>query len=74
MIEAVKRKQKIMTKLEGEIHVFIDEFIQFHNRKPLKSEIVENMGDNMNIDILNKLVHKISEEKGNIIISNENNV
>ena len=74
MIEAVKRKQKIMTKLEGEIHVFIEEFINFHNRKPLKSEIIENMGDNMNIDILNKLVHKISEEKGNIIISNENNV
>lgn len=66
--ESIRRKQKIMEKLENEIKGFIKEFSDFHNRNPMRSEIVENMQDKMSPDILDRLIKKIQQE-GIVIIN-----
>jgi hypothetical protein len=67
-VESIRRKQKIMEKLENEIKGFIKEFSEFHNRNPMRSEIVENMQDKMNADVLDRLIVKIQNE-GIVIIN-----
>lgn len=65
--ESIRRKQKIMTKLEDEIKGFIKEFTEFHNRHPMRTEIIENMQDKMTPEILDKLIKKIQDEGIDII-------
>ena len=65
MVELVKKKQKIMNNYEKEIKDWMNKFEEKHNRKPLESEIIDNLQDTMNIDILNKLITKIFTELEN---------
>jgi len=68
-VESIKRKQKILSKLEDQVQSFIKDFATFHNRNPLRSEIIENMQDKMSITVLDKLIIKLSEEGSNILTS-----
>ena len=70
--ESIRRKQKIMSKLEDQIKAFIKEFCEFHNRPPMKGEIIENMQDKINAETLENLINKISNEGG--LTSGETNV
>jgi hypothetical protein len=72
--ESIKRKQKILSKLEDQVRDFIKEFASFHNRNPLRDEIIENMQDKMSSTILDKLIIKLSDEGSIILTSGENNV
>jgi len=73
-VESIKRKQKIMSKLEDQVQAFINEFATFHNRNPLRSEIIENMQDKMSSSVLDKLIIKLSDEGSIILTTGENNV
>jgi hypothetical protein len=71
--ESMRRKHKIMTKLEDQVKEFVKEFIEFHNRNPMRSEIIENMQDKMSPEILDKLIKKIQDDGIEIInIGDEN--
>jgi hypothetical protein len=72
--ESIKRKQKILSKLEDQVRDFVKEFANFHNRNPLRDEIIENMQDKMSSTILDKLIIKLSDEGSIILTSGENNV
>lgn len=71
--ESIKRKQKILSKLEDQVRDFIKEFASFHSRNPLRDEIIENMQDKMSSTILDKLIIKLSDEGSIILTSGENN-
>ena len=49
-------QKKIMDSYENEVYQWCNKFIKKHNRKPLESEIVDNLHDKMNPDILNKII------------------
>lgn len=49
-------QKKIMDSYENEVYQWCNKFIEKHNRKPLESEIVDNLHDKMNPDILNKMI------------------
>lgn len=72
--ESIRRKQKIMAKLEEQIKSFVKDFASFHNRNPMRSEVIENMQDKMNIETLDKLIKKVSDEGVNIIHVGDSNV
>ena len=71
--ESMRRKHKILTKLEDQVKGFVKEFVAFHNRNPMKSEIIENMQDNMNPEILDKLIKKIQDDGIEIINIGDDN-
>ena len=62
MMELVKRKNKIMANYEKEVHDWVYKFEEKHNRKPLDSEMLDNLQDKMNPDVLSKIVKKIINE------------
>ena len=73
IVFSMRRKHKIMTKLEDQVKEFVKEFIEFHNRNPMRSEIIENMQDKMSPEILDKLIKKIQDDGIEIInIGDEN--
>jgi hypothetical protein len=72
MLEMIKKKQKIMNNYEKELSDWVDKFEKMHNRKPLESEIMDNLQDTIKPDILNKLIRKIFTEIENNI-DGENN-
>ena len=49
-------QKKIMDSYENEVYQWCNKFIEKHNRRPLESEIVDNLHDKMNPDILNKMI------------------
>jgi hypothetical protein len=49
-------QKKIMDSYENEVYQWCNKFIEKHNRKPLESEVVDNLHDKMNPDILNKMI------------------
>lgn len=59
LIELTRKKNKIMENYEREVNEWITKFENKHNRKPLESEMVDNLQDRMNPDILDKIVKKI---------------
>ena len=59
LIELTRKKNKIMENYEREVNEWITKFENKHNRKPLESEMIDNLQDKMNPDILNKIVKKI---------------
>jgi len=61
MMELVKRKNKIMANYEKEVHDWVYKFEEKHNRKPLDSEMLDNLQDKMNPEILEKIVKKVIE-------------
>jgi len=60
-MELVKRKNKIMANYEKEVHDWVYKFEEKHNRKPLDSEMLDNLQDKMNPEILEKIVKKVIE-------------
>jgi len=61
LMELVKRKKKIMANYEKEVTDWVEKFEEKHNRKPLESEMLDNLQDKMNPDILEKIVKKVIE-------------
>lgn len=59
LIELTRKKNKIMENYEREVNEWIIKFENKHDRKPLESEMIDNLQDKMNPDLLNKLVKKI---------------
>jgi len=59
LIELTRKKNKIMENYEREVNEWITKFENKHNRKPLESEMIDNLQDKMNPDVLNKIVKKI---------------
>jgi|TARA_B110000967_G_scaffold113721_1_gene116348 hypothetical protein len=61
MMEVIRRKNQIMANYEKEVTEWVDRFEEKHNRKPLESEMLDNLQDKMNPDILEKIVNKVLE-------------
>jgi len=59
MVELVRRKQKIMNNYENEVKAWATKFEEKHDRKPLESELFDNLHDKMNEDILRKIIKKV---------------
>lgn len=59
MMELVRKKNKIMENYEKEVTQWVVKFEEKHNRKPLESEMLDNLQDIMNPDILKKIVNKV---------------
>jgi len=59
MMELVRRKKQIMANYEKEVTEWVDKFEEKHNRKPLESEMFDNLQDKMNPDILEKIINKV---------------
>ena len=78
MVELVRRKQKIMDNYEKEVKAWSTKFEEKHNRKPLESELFDNLHDKMNEDILRKIIKKVLLEfetaENNELKNNLNNV
>jgi uncharacterized protein YeeX (DUF496 family) len=66
MVELVRRKQKIMDNYEKEVKTWATKFEEKHDRKPLESELFDNLHDKMNEDILRKIIKKLLTEYENI--------
>jgi hypothetical protein len=62
LLELVRRKNKIMENYEKEVTEWVAKFDEKHNRKPLESEMLDNLQDKMNPEILNKIVKKMIEQ------------
>ena len=62
MVELVRKKNKIMANYEKEVYDWISKFEEMHDRKPLESELLDNLQDKMHPDILNKIVKKVLAE------------
>ena len=78
MMELVRRKQKIMDNYEKEVKAWSTKFEEKHDRKPLESELFDNLHDRMNHDILRKIIKKVLLEfetiENNELKNNLNNV
>lgn len=76
LMELVRRKNKIMENYEKEVTEWVVKFDDKHNRKPLESEMLDNLQDKMNPEILNKIVKKMIEqfEKNDAPVDALNNV
>ena len=59
MADIVRQKNKIMETYEREVLLWSSKFEEKHNRKPLESELLDNLQDKMNPEILTKIVAKI---------------
>ena len=62
MMELVRKKNKILANYEKEVRDWVVKFEEMHDRKPLESEMVDNLQDKMNPDVLSKIVKKIITE------------
>jgi len=59
MADIVRQKDKIMNGYEREVLLWSSKFEDKHNRKPLESELLDNLQDKMNPEILTKIVTKL---------------
>jgi|AntAceMinimDraft_18_1070375.scaffolds.fasta_scaffold14486_4 hypothetical protein len=59
MVELVRKKNKLLANYEKEVNVWVSKFEEMHGRKPLESELLDNLCHKMNPDILNKIVKKV---------------
>ena len=62
MIELTRKKNRIMANYEKEVNDWVTKFEEKHNRKPLESEMLDNLQDKMSADVLNKIVKKLLNE------------
>ena len=62
MAELVRKKNKILENYEKDVRNWVSKFEDMHNRKPLESEMIDNLQDKMNHEILAKIVKKITNE------------
>lgn len=59
MVELVRKKNIIKANYEKEVNEWVSKFEEMHERKPLESEMLDNLHDRMHPDILNKIVKKV---------------
>lgn len=59
MVELVRKKNRVKANYEKEVNEWVSKFEEMHERKPLESEILDNLHDRMHPDILNKIVKKV---------------
>jgi hypothetical protein len=59
MVELVRKKNRVEANYEKEVNEWVSKFEEMHERKPLESEILDNLHDRMHPDILNKIVKKV---------------
>lgn len=71
IINIVRKKKTLLKNYENDVKDWINKFVFKHNRKPLESEIMDNLQGTINEEILKKIVKKIYEENEN---ENEKNV
>jgi hypothetical protein len=62
MIELTRKKNKIMANYEKEVNEWVTKFEEKHNRKPLESEMLDNLQDKMSSDVLDKIVKRLLSE------------
>ena len=62
MAEIARQKNKILEAYEQEVLLWSSKFEDKHNRKPLESELFDNLQDKMNPEILTKIIKKITNE------------
>jgi hypothetical protein len=62
MMELVRKKNKILANYEKEVRDWVVKFEEMHDRKPLESEMIDNLHDKMNPDVLSKIVKKLITE------------
>lgn len=60
MADIARHKNRIMEGYEREVLLWSSKFEEKHNRKPLESELLDNLQDKMNPEILSKIVSKIT--------------
>jgi hypothetical protein len=63
MADIARQKNKIMDAYEREVLLWSSKFEDKHNRKPLESELLDNLQDKMNPEILSKIVAKITANR-----------
>ena len=61
-MEMVRKKNKILANYEKEVRDWVVKFEEMHDRKPLESEMIDNLHDKMNPDVLSKIVKKLITE------------
>ena len=59
MADIARQKKQIIDGYEREVLLWSSKFEEKHNRKPLESELLDNLQDKMNPEILTKIVAKI---------------
>lgn len=59
MVELVRKKNRVKANYEKEVNEWVSKFEEMHERKPLESEILDNLHDRMHPDILNKIAKKV---------------
>ena len=60
MADIARQKNRIVECYEREVLLWSSKFEEKHNRKPLESELLDNLQDKMNPEILSKIVSKIT--------------
>lgn len=65
MAEIARQKNKILEAYEQEVLLWSSKFEDKHNRKPLESELFDNLQDKMNPEILTKIIKKIMTNEAN---------
>ena len=60
MADIARQKNRIVEGYEREVLLWSSKFEEKHNRKPLESELLDNLQDKMNPEILSKIVSKIT--------------
>jgi hypothetical protein len=63
LVELAKRKDEILKNQEQDVEKFILSFEVKHKRKPMDTEIHDNMADEINPDILDKIITKFKKEE-----------
>ena len=61
------RKRQIKGNTKQKIIDFVDMFIKSNNRKPFTKEVSDNMGDNIENELLKVLIRDVMIETGNIV-------
>lgn len=59
LADIARQKKQIIEGYEREVLLWSSKFEEKHNRKPLESELLDNLQDKMNPEILTKIVAKI---------------
>ena len=62
-IEMAKKNKFENDKFENDVHEFIKNFNNIHNREPTYDEIIDNLSDKIEKDILNKILNRLNTLK-----------
>lgn len=74
LTEVNRKKKRQVDMCEKEVRLWSSKFEEKHNRKPLESELYDNLQDKINIGILQKIIKKIASENVETTTEALNNV